>query len=160
MTYLKNEGAIRDAVRKIVVDAHRGVKDKCGDPYINHPLAVAERVSALGLFYEMAAELHDVVEDSLFELSDLRSAGIPEDIVVAVDILTHVNKEKDPEKGMFYFDYIRYIRDCGNDIAFEVKLADLAENMREDRKFEPLNKWEGLQKRYKKSVDILNREVE
>src|SRR5690242_5139290 len=51
-------------------EAHRGVKRQSGEPYIEHPLAVAKiladmRIDAQGI---AAALLHDVVEDTRFTL--------------------------------------------------------------------------------------------
>ena len=45
---------------------HQGQKRKSGEPYITHPLAVAEIVAELGLDMDsvVAALLHDVVEDT------------------------------------------------------------------------------------------------
>jgi len=55
-------------------EAHRGVTRQSGEPYIEHPLAVAKilaemRIDALGI---AAALLHDVVEDTRFTLEDIR----------------------------------------------------------------------------------------
>ncbi|HEY5977252.1 MAG TPA: HD domain-containing protein [Solirubrobacterales bacterium] len=46
-----------------------------GRPYIDHPVAVAERLAELGLRDEVlaAALLHDVVEDSDVEVADIRA---------------------------------------------------------------------------------------
>lgn len=46
--------------------AHEGQKRRSGDPYVTHPIAVAETVATWGLDHEaiMAALLHDVVEDT------------------------------------------------------------------------------------------------
>ncbi len=57
-------------------DAHKGVRRKSGEPYILHPLAVAHIVvSEMGLIDPTAvicAFLHDVVEDTAIELSDIQ----------------------------------------------------------------------------------------
>src|SRR5437588_1694216 len=54
--------------------AHMGVSRRSGEPYIQHPLAVAMlladmRIDADGI---VAALLHDVVEDTSYTLDDLR----------------------------------------------------------------------------------------
>jgi (p)ppGpp synthase/HD superfamily hydrolase len=59
--------------------AHRGqVRNASGGrPYIDHPIAVAERLSECGYADEVlaAALLHDVVEDSELEVEDVRRVG-------------------------------------------------------------------------------------
>src|SRR5206468_2165592 len=54
--------------------AHRGVRRRSGEPYIQHPLEVAllladMRIDANGI---VAALLHDVVEDTHYTLDDLQ----------------------------------------------------------------------------------------
>ena len=53
--------------------AHREQKRASGDPYIVHPIAVAERVADWGLDYRsvQAALLHDVVEDTGITLREI-----------------------------------------------------------------------------------------
>lgn len=71
------------------VNAHRGHADKAGKPYITHPLRVMNNLGLNATLEEqMAALLHDVVEDCDISLEDLRAAGFPETVVVAVDHLT------------------------------------------------------------------------
>ena len=47
-------------------DAHKGQTRKSGEPYINHPLAVAQILSGMHMDHQclMAALLHDVIEDT------------------------------------------------------------------------------------------------
>jgi (p)ppGpp synthase/HD superfamily hydrolase len=109
----------------IAQKAHAGQKDKTGADYILHPLAVAESIA----FFEwnlqceqkrIAAMLHDVVEDSPVTLDDLRTAGISEEVVAAVDCLT----KRDGETLDAYFARIR-----PNHIAHQVKVYDMKHNM-------------------------------
>jgi (p)ppGpp synthase/HD superfamily hydrolase len=60
-----------------------------GRPYIDHPVAVAERLAELGYPDEVlaAALLHDVVEDSELEVADVR-AECGERVAAIVDALT------------------------------------------------------------------------
>ncbi|GHT55982.1 GTP pyrophosphokinase [Bacteroidia bacterium] len=56
--------------------AHKGVKRRSGEPYIMHPLAVAQIVSeemGLGSTSICAALLHDVVEDTDYTVEDIRN---------------------------------------------------------------------------------------
>ena len=102
---------------RIAYDAHHGQLDKCGVPYIFHPLHLAEQMTTE--YTCCAALLHDTVEDTDVTLDELRAAGMPPAVVFAVQLLTH-----DP--AVDYFDYVRNIK--SNPIAKAVKLADLAHN--------------------------------
>ena len=106
---------------RIAYDAHAGQLDKCGAPYIAHPLHVAEQMDDEAS--TCVALLHDVVEDSDVALDDL-AREFPPEVVEGVRLMTH-----DPEVD--YLDYVRAIR--GNPLATKVKLADLAHNSDETR---------------------------
>jgi len=57
--------------------AHAGVRRKSGEPYILHPLAVAQIVAeevGLGTTSVVCALLHDVVEDTEYTLEDIERA--------------------------------------------------------------------------------------
>lgn len=68
----------------------------------------------------IAAVLHDVVEDSDWTLEQLRHRGFSEDVLQAVDCLTH-------RAGESYEEFIT--RAQQNPIARQVKIADLEDNM-------------------------------
>lgn len=101
----------------IAYRAHYGQKDKGGKPYILHPINVALKTKTKDAF--IAALLHDVMEDSDYTADDLLKAGIPDHIVDALRLLTH-------EKGTDYMVYVRGLKD--NEIAREVKMADIKHN--------------------------------
>ena len=103
---------------EIAVEAHKGQLQKNGLPYVLHPLTLMLSVSSVEA--KMAAVLHDVVEDTDWELKDLETEGFPSSVIEALNCLTHRDKES-------YDNYIERIR--GNSIAREVKLADLKDNM-------------------------------
>ncbi len=70
--------------------------------------------------YRIVAILHDTIEDTDLTLDDLRSKGLDEELVVAVDILTH-------KKDQTYLDYIL---SCNyNDMIRKIKIADLKHNL-------------------------------
>lgn len=96
---------------------HAGQTDKAGQPYIEHVLAVAERMDTEEAV--CTAVLHDVLEDGGLVADDLRAAGMPEPVVEAVALLTH-----DP--AVDYYDYIREV--AANPLAAKVKHADLEHN--------------------------------
>ena len=106
---------------RIAYDAHAGQLDKCGSPYIAHPLHVAEQMNDEAS--TCVALLHDVVEDSAVTLDDL-ARDFPPEVIEGIRLMTH-----DP--GVDYLDYVRAIK--GNPLAKMVKLADLAHNSDETR---------------------------
>ena len=110
---------LEDVIR-IAVNAHDGQKDMVGNPAINHVLAV-------GLMgktddEKKAGFLHDVVEDTDITIADLRAKGVEEDVLAAVDLLTH-------RDGVSYEDYVKEIVMSGNMTAIQVKLNDLHHNL-------------------------------
>lgn len=102
---------------KLMFELHKNQFDKGEIPYIFHPWHVAE--SMLDEKRTIVALLHDVVEDKKITISELLKEGFDVEIVEAIDILT--NKEED------YFEYIKKV--STNEIARDVKIADLKHNM-------------------------------
>jgi len=74
---------------------------------------------------QMAAVLHDVVEDTDCEIRDLVDRGFPKHVVTAIDCLTHRSNES-------YADYIERLSE--NDIARRVKIVDLRHNLVNNRR--------------------------
>jgi hypothetical protein len=107
---------------QIAAQAHEGQKDKEGLPYILHPLRAM--MSVQGEEAQIVAVLHDVIEETAVTADDLRRAGFSEPVVAAVVSVTHRKDES-------YADYV--VRCKGNEVARQVKLADLADNWRLDR---------------------------
>ena len=102
----------------IAAEAHAGQVDKAGQPYILHPLRVMLRVSSP--LEQMAAVLHDVVEDTEVTLDMLKAEGFAAEVLQAVMALTKLHGES-------RMDAARRAR--RDPIARAVKLADNAENM-------------------------------
>lgn len=103
---------------QIALDAHRGQTDKAGRPYVVHPLRLMARMRTEA--EQMAAVLHDVIEDSDWTLAALRERGFPREVVIAVDCLTRRKKES----------YEAFIERAASDaIARCVKLADVEDNL-------------------------------
>ena len=118
--------ALSDAIALAAV-AHAGQLDKCGKPYITHPIRVMMRCAGYGDAVEMTAVLHDVVEDTWVTLDLLRTMGFPPGVVEAVDALS---RRKGQET------YGEYIERCSrNEIAAKVKLADIDDNSDPARRF-------------------------
>nr|WP_201469796.1 bifunctional (p)ppGpp synthetase/guanosine-3',5'-bis(diphosphate) 3'-pyrophosphohydrolase [Microbacterium hydrocarbonoxydans] len=74
---------------------HEGQKRQSGEPYITHPLAVAQILGEMGLGPRAvaAALLHDTVEDTGYALSDL-TAEFGDEVAMLVDGVTKLDKVK------------------------------------------------------------------
>ena len=103
---------------QIAAQAHQGQRDKAGAPYLLHPLHMMMRMESEAAM--MAAVLHDVVEDSEWTLDQLRAEGFSEEVLQAVECLTH-------RLGESYDEFVGRVQT--NAIARQVKLADLEDNM-------------------------------
>jgi (p)ppGpp synthase/HD superfamily hydrolase len=116
--------SVEDAIA-LAARAHRGQRYPSPEqePYIFHPLRVMLSVVKPG--DQIVAVLHDVVEDTDLELRDLVEAGYRTEIVAAVDSLTHRDHES-------YDEYIGRV--ATNEVACRVKLADLRDNLANNRR--------------------------
>ena len=130
----------------IAAEAHAGQKDHARAPYILHPIRLMIQMDSEEAM--MVAVLHDVVEDSVWTLDDLRKEGFSIEVLNAVDCLTHRDEE-----GEDYWDYIQ--RAKSDPIAIKVKLADLEDNLNPDRLNEVTEKDEKRFDRYRKAQEIL-----
>ena len=115
---------------EIATKAHEGQKRRDGTPYINHPIAVSRPF--LDDMHKATAVLHDVIEDCGLVDGDLLSAGMPNEVVSAVKLITRWSGEN-------YFDFIQRVacRDSTEErladwmiMAMRVKVADLEHNMK------------------------------
>ena len=79
-------------------EAHSGQVRKSGEPYIIHPILVSVIVSSISEDEAMviAALLHDVVEDTRFNISEV-SAEFGEDVAHLVEGLTKIVRMRDSE---------------------------------------------------------------
>lgn len=113
-------------------EAHAPQVRKTGEPYILHPVAVAN-IAAEELHLDVnsviAAFLHDVVEDTPHPIGEIR-ARFGDDVAFLVDVLT--KKEKKNYEMSRQVDNFRQILDSiHTDIRpIMVKLADRLHNMR------------------------------
>lgn len=140
--------------RAIAAFAHKGQTDKSGKPYIKHPIAVMNLLEDPTDDEARAALLHDVVEDTDYELADLVRLGFSAGVCVIVDL---VSRRKDES----YFDFIRRTRDSGNASAIKVKRADIAHNMDPARGYgKGKTLPSGLVTRYTKALAILGGELD
>lgn len=124
---------IRDAF-DLSMEAHRDMRRKSGEPYIYHPLAVA-RIAAeeigLGTTSIVCALLHDVVEDSHIELSDIeRQFGSK--VARIIDGLTKISGVFDHETTSPQAENFRkMLLTLSEDVrVILIKLCDRLHNMR------------------------------
>jgi len=103
---------------RIAYYAHKEQMDKSGLPYIFHPFHLAEQMT--DEISTCVALLHDVVEDSSVTFDDLANQGLLA-VIEPLKLLTH-------DKSVPYMDYIKKIKESGNQWAVDVKLADLRHN--------------------------------
>ncbi|MFV0375746.1 MAG: RelA/SpoT family protein [Mangrovibacterium sp.] len=114
--------------------AHAGVKRKSGEPYIIHPIAVANIVSSeigLGSTSIIAAILHDVVEDTDYTLTDIENL-FGEKVARIVDGLTKLSDDLTAQQDSKQAtNFRKMLMTLSNDVrVILIKLADRLHNMR------------------------------
>lgn len=146
--------------KEIAVTVHADQTDRGGAPYIQHVEYVANQVRQLGSLYETVAWLHDVVEDvetnNKLHLYGDMEADFPDEVVVAVACVTrldHWARTSPVDTPETYLEYI--LRVAGNDIARQVKLADLRHNMDIARIPNPTEKDHDRTRKYVAAYDLL-----
>ncbi|MDR1880988.1 MAG: RelA/SpoT family protein, partial [Tannerellaceae bacterium] len=114
--------------------AHDGVKRLSGEPYIMHPLAVAQIVCSemgLGSTSICSALLHDVVEDADYTVEDIKNM-FGDKIAQIVDGLTKISGGIFGEQASAQAENFRkLLLTMNNDIrVILIKIADRLHNMR------------------------------
>jgi len=114
---------------------HEGQFRKSGDPYISHPIAVAEIVASLGLDTDSicAAFLHDTVEDCPEKTNlSLIASYFGQDVSMLVDGLTKMESINIEDKEEAHMENIRkMLLAMSKDIrVIFIKLCDRLHNMR------------------------------
>jgi (p)ppGpp synthase/HD superfamily hydrolase len=117
---------------------HRGQRypSLTGEPFILHPLRVMLQVDSD--VARIVAVLHDVLEDTAYSVVDLRRAGYSDSVIVALDCLTR-------RDGEAYEPYIERIAE--NTLAQQVKLADLTDNLANNRRLAGVSARRDVQER-------------
>ncbi|MFP4182565.1 MAG: bifunctional GTP diphosphokinase/guanosine-3',5'-bis pyrophosphate 3'-pyrophosphohydrolase [Thiohalospira sp.] len=114
-------------------EAHEGQQRKSGEPYIYHPLAVAQILAELRLDHEslVAGVLHDTLEDTRVAKEDIAAAFGEEvaELVDGVSKLTqvHFGTKAEAEAENFRKMMLAMARDLR---VILIKLADRLHNMR------------------------------
>lgn len=128
----EDEKQIRKAFQ-IALDAHSNMRRKSGEPYIYHPIAVAQICAeeiGLGATSIVSALLHDTVEDTDLELSTIEKEFGPK-VARIIDGLTKIS-------GVFTYgtsqqaeNFRKMLLTLTDDVrVILVKLADRLHNMR------------------------------
>jgi len=119
MTQMSKHELMIAAADELAERAHAGQFDKAGNPYIEHPRAVAAMFDPDAHPNEVVVSLlHDVIEDTEVTLNDLHRM-FPSHIVAAVDAITI----RAGETREAY-----YQRTKKDPLAKAVKLRDIAHN--------------------------------
>ena len=118
---------------RLAEKAHGGQQRQSGEPYISHPLAVAEILVGLGMDSDCicAALLHDVVEDTDITLEILQKK-FGHDVALMVDGVTKIKKLSFASKEDKQSENIRkMLLAMSEDIrVIIIKLADRLHNIR------------------------------
>ncbi len=114
--------------------AHRGVKRRSGEPYIMHPIAVAQIVCSeigLGSTSICSALLHDVVEDTDYTVEDIENIFGPK-IAQIVDGLTKISGGIFGDRASAQAEnFKKLLLTMSDDIrVILIKIADRLHNMR------------------------------
>ena len=114
--------------------AHKGVKRRSGEPYIMHPIAVAQIACSeigLGSTSICAALLHDVVEDTDYTVEDIENLFGPK-IAQIVDGLTKISGGIFGDRASAQAEnFKKLLLTMNDDIrVILIKIADRLHNMR------------------------------
>ena len=115
------------------VEAHKNMRRKSGEPYIYHPIAVAQIAAeeiGLGTTSIVCALLHDVVEDTNISLDDIeREFG--KKVANIIDGLTKISGVFDQTSSIQAENFRKMLLTLADDVrVILIKLADRLHNMR------------------------------
>jgi len=118
---------------ELSVDAHKNMRRKSGEPYIYHPIAVAQIAAeeiGLGTTSIVCALLHDVVEDTELTLEDVeREYG--KKVANIIDGLTKIAGVFDQTSSIQAENFRKMLLTLADDVrVILIKLADRLHNMR------------------------------
>ncbi len=115
----------------VAEQCHEGQLRRSGDPYISHPLAVAEILAELGMDTTtlVAALLHDTVEDTRYTLEDV-ARDFGEDVTQLVDGVTKLDKVKFGDAAEAETIRKMVVAMARDPRVLVIKLADRLHNMR------------------------------
>ncbi|PZT57388.1 HD domain-containing protein [Paenibacillus silvae] len=147
-SYFKNIEISNELSKAIAIAAnlHSSQLDKGGNPYILHPLRVMMKMNDCTSM--VVAVLHDVLEDTIFSIHDVKESGFSP---IVIEALQSVSRKKDES-------YMEFIRRCKeNEIGRKVKIADIEDNMDLSRIPNPTMTDYDRVKKYEKALkELLN----
>lgn len=132
--FLKDDDAkIIKRAFKMSQEAHKNMRRRSGEPYISHPLAVAQicvEEIGLGTTSIISALLHDVVEDTELEIEDIeRPFG--KKVARIIDGLTKISDVFEYGSSQQAENFRKMLLTLSDDVrVILVKLADRLHNMR------------------------------
>lgn len=126
----------KEIIRKafeVAVEAHKEMRRKSGEPYIYHPIAVAQICAeeiGLGATGIVCALLHDTVEDTDLTLDDVKGL-FGEKVAQIIDGLTKISGVIDNTSSIQAENFRKVLLTMSEDIrVILIKLADRLHNMR------------------------------
>lgn len=126
----------KEIIRKafeVAVEAHKQMRRKSGEPYIYHPIAVAQICAeeiGLGTTGIVCALLHDTVEDTDLSLDDVKGL-FGEKVAQIIDGLTKISGVIDNTSSIQAENFRKVLLTMSEDIrVILIKLADRLHNMR------------------------------
>jgi GTP pyrophosphokinase len=126
----------KEQIRKafeVAVDAHKEMRRKSGEPYIYHPIAVAQICAeeiGLGTTSIVCALLHDTVEDTEITLDDIQGL-FGEKVAKIIDGLTKISGVFDQTSSLQAENFRKMMLTLSDDVrVILIKLADRLHNMR------------------------------
>lgn len=129
----ENDAKLIKKAFNISNNAHKDMRRKSGEPYIYHPLDVADIcVSEIGLGTTsiISALLHDVVEDTEWEIFDIRRE-FGDKVAVIIDGLTKISSVPGENASEQAENFRKLLLTLAQDTrVILIKLADRLHNMR------------------------------
>lgn len=117
----------------LALESHKDMRRKSGEPYIFHPIAVAQIAAeeiGLGTTSIVCALLHDVVEDTNITLQDIEQQ-FGKKVARIIDGLTKISGIFDPNSSIQAENFRKMLLTLADDVrVILIKLADRLHNMR------------------------------
>lgn len=107
--------------RRLSEDAHRNQFRSHRQPYYVHPYRVGwAAMEKHDILHSVVGFLHDTLEDTALTTEDMRAAGIPDECIVAIMVITK-------HDGEAYEDYLARVK--AHPMARNVKVLDILDNL-------------------------------